>query len=92
MVQSNPQLLQPLLQQIGRTNPQLLQLINQNPEEFLALLNEQGGEPRAGGVPGAGAGGVPPGYIQVTPEEKAAIERVRLSLTLSPFLMTTLPL
>jgi len=75
VVQTNPQLLAPLLQQIGRTNPQLLQMINQHPEEFMALLSE--GAPGAGGAaPGAGAGGQHPGYVQVTPEEKAAIERL----------------
>eukprot|EP00761_Pharyngomonas_kirbyi_P003995 gb/GECH01003999.1/.p1 GENE.gb/GECH01003999.1/~~gb/GECH01003999.1/.p1 ORF type:complete len:440 (+),score=127.11 gb/GECH01003999.1/:1-1320(+) len=39
-VQSNPQLLQPIIQRIGQQNPQLLQLINNNPEEFIRILNE----------------------------------------------------
>jgi UV excision repair protein RAD23 len=78
MVQSNPQLLQPVLQQLGEQNPQILQLINQHQQEFIQLINEpvQGGNP--GGIPGIGATATPPGaqYIQVTQEEKAAIDRL----------------
>jgi len=77
MVQRNPQLLGPLLQQLGQLNPQILQMIGQHQAEFMALLNEpiQGG---AGGAPG-GPGGAPPGsnYIQVTQEEKEAIDRLQ---------------
>jgi len=76
MVQTNPQLLQPVLQQLGEQNPQILQLINQHQQEFIQLINEpvQGGA--QGGIPGVGA--PPPGaqYIQVTVEEKAAIDRL----------------
>ncbi|KAK9722929.1 UV excision repair protein rad23, variant 2 [Basidiobolus ranarum] len=72
LVQQNPALLQPLLQQLGQANPQLLQLINANQDTFLQLLSEGGGE---GGEGGEGA---PPGThtIQVTQEEKEAIERL----------------
>lgn len=74
MVQRNPQLLGPLLQQLGQLNPQILQIIGQNQAEFMALLNE----PIQGGAAAAG-GGPPPGsnYIQVTQEEKEAIDRVK---------------
>jgi len=79
MVQSNPQLLQPVLQQLGEQNPQILQLINQHQQEFIQLINEpvQGGGTQ-GGIPGMGAAAPPPGaqYIQVTQEEKAAIDRL----------------
>jgi UV excision repair protein RAD23 len=68
MIQANPQLLQPILQQLGQTNPQLLQTINENREEFLRLLRE---------VPAGEQGQLPPGYIQVTQEEKEAIERLQ---------------
>jgi len=80
MVQTNPQLLQPVLQQLGEQNPQILQLINQHQQEFIQLINEpvQGGAQGGaqGGIPGLGA--PPPGaqYIQVTAEEKAAIDRL----------------
>lgn len=82
MVQSNPQLLQPVLQQLGEQNPQILQLINQHQQEFIQLINEpvQGGGGVPQGFPGAMGGGAmpPPGanYIQVTQEEKAAIDRL----------------
>jgi len=82
MVQSNPQLLQPVLQQLGQQNPNLLTLISQHQQEFINLLNEPvtgGGQaPGLGGMGGMGAQGGPggPQYIQVTPEEKAAIDRL----------------
>ncbi|CAH2037397.1 unnamed protein product [Thlaspi arvense] len=40
MVNSNPQILQPMLQELGKQNPQLLRLIQENQAEFLQLLNE----------------------------------------------------
>jgi UV excision repair protein RAD23 len=32
--------LQPLLQELGKQNPQILQLIQDNQDEFLRLINE----------------------------------------------------
>lgn len=40
MVQANPQFLQPMLQELGKSNPELLASINSNQEEFLAMINE----------------------------------------------------
>jgi UV excision repair protein RAD23 len=40
LVQQQPHLLQPVLQQLGAANPQILQLINQHQQEFIQLLNE----------------------------------------------------
>ena len=61
------------------------QLISANQERFVQMLNEpEESEQQEGGGgaldPEAGGGG--PGYIQVTPQEKEAIERVRLLLSL----------
>lgn len=67
LIRSQPQMLEPILQQLATSNPQLASMITTNPEEFLELL--------AGGEDGA----LPPGaqQIQVTPEEHAAIERLQ---------------
>ena len=81
MVQGNPQILQPMLAELQRQNPQLYQLINSNQEEFLALLNEpapadalQNLAAGLGGLDGAEGGGGQ--QIEITEEEKAAIERL----------------
>jgi UV excision repair protein RAD23 len=68
VVQQQPQMLEPILQQLGAGNPQLAQLISQNPEQFLQLLGEDGDDD-APLPPGAQA-------ISVTEEERDAIERV----------------
>lgn len=71
LVQTNPALLQPLLQQIGQSNPELLQHITQNPNAFFQALMEAG-EEEEGNMP-------PSNMIQVTQEEKDAIDRVSFS-------------
>ncbi|KAJ4145038.1 hypothetical protein LMH87_003900 [Akanthomyces muscarius] len=68
VVQQQPQMLEPILQQLGAGNPQLAQLIASNPDAFLQLL----GEDAEDDVP------LPPGAqaISVTEEERDAIERL----------------
>ncbi|KAF9920085.1 hypothetical protein FBU30_010132 [Linnemannia zychae] len=66
LVQQNPELLQPLLVQLGQTNPNMLRLINQNQQSFLQLLNE-GNESEDGH---------PANHIYVTQEEQEAIQRL----------------
>ncbi|CAK9274015.1 unnamed protein product [Sphagnum jensenii] len=75
MVQSNPQILQPMLQELGKQNPALLGLINENQADFLHLINEAGSEGGEGDVLGQ-MGGAMPQSINVTPEERDAIERL----------------
>ncbi|XP_060093101.1 UV excision repair protein RAD23 homolog B isoform X4 [Heteronotia binoei] len=91
IIQQNPSLLPALLQQIGRENPQLLQSshapqqISQHQEHFIQMLNEPVQESgQGGGGSGGGGGGVAAeagsrhmNYIQVTPQEKEAIERLK---------------
>ncbi|KAF2826220.1 UV excision repair protein Rad23, partial [Ophiobolus disseminans] len=68
VVQQQPQMLEPILQQVGAGNPQLAQMIAQNPEQFLQLLAEDADED-APLPPGAQA-------VSVTEEEREAIERL----------------
>jgi len=87
MVQQNPALLQPLIQQLAASNPGLAQTLNENPEILYNLLAGSAA-PGAGGGPGAGGvgdvdmgdeeGPVPEGahVIHVSPEEREAIQRL----------------
>ncbi|KAH9574898.1 hypothetical protein CY35_01G083400 [Sphagnum magellanicum] len=74
MVQANPQILQPMLQELGKQNPALLRLINENQAEFLRLINEAGGDGGEGDI--LGQLGAMPQSINVTPEEREAIDRL----------------
>merc|ERR1719458_1407809 len=84
VIQQNPNMLSTMLQQIGQSNPQLLQIISQNQEAFIRMINE--GEAGEGGGEEGGVGGVgaalgdaldQPGVIQVSPQDKEAIERLK---------------
>ncbi|XAR55826.1 hypothetical protein NMG60_11036036 [Bertholletia excelsa] len=74
MVQANPQILQPMLQELGKQNPHLMRLIQDHQADFLRLINEpaEGGE---GNILGQLADAMPQA-ITVTPEEREAIERL----------------
>ncbi|TFK81065.1 UV excision repair protein Rad23 [Polyporus arcularius HHB13444] len=66
----NPQLAQPLIQELARNNPALAQQMAADPEALLQLLGGMEDDEEGGGLP--------PGaqVIQVTEEERAAIERL----------------
>lgn len=78
----NPALLQPVIQQLAQNNPQLAQALASDPNALLDLLG--------GGGLGEGDDGepIPPGahVVNVTPEERAAIERV----SFLPYYSTTI--
>lgn len=76
VVQQKPELLPALLQELAQKQPDIVQLINANRQDFYIMLNTpQGG---GGSAAGGGARGLPPGaqQIQVTREENEAIERL----------------
>lgn len=68
VVQQQPNLLQPILQQVAASNPDLAEIIQRNPDQFLELLSEEGNDDVQ----------LPPGAqaISVTEEERDAIERL----------------
>lgn len=67
VVQQQPQMLEPILQQLAAGNPQLAQLISNNAEEFLNILAEDDDDQTTDGQQQA---------ISVTQEERDAIERL----------------
>lgn len=88
LIQQNPEQLQTLMQTLQATQPELYQLIEQRPQEFLELLNQvdegdDGGDdddPLQGGMGAGGAGGQgPPGTVTITlsPQDQQAINRLQ---------------
>lgn len=86
VVQQQPGMLEPILQQVAAGSPQLAQIITQNPEQFMQLLAEDGDDDLAA---------PPGGSIAVTEEERDAIERVSIrnhtSRRISTNITTALP-
>ena len=88
VIQQNPQMLGPIIEQLGQTSPELLQLIEQNREEFYSLIMEGANMEDLAAVAGEdgseedeteGEGGdVAPGaqILRVSEEERTAIERL----------------
>ncbi|GMH37681.1 hypothetical protein BSKO_05554 [Bryopsis sp. KO-2023] len=80
MVAQNPHILEPMLQELGKSNPDLFRQINDNQQDFLRLLTEeqQGGEvaEAAQGLMQLHEGAAPVEDIEVSPEDEAAIDRL----------------
>lgn len=82
LIHENPDFLNAVLQQIGQTNPALLQLISDNQESFLNMLNErseeaedaEAGQGGGGGGQGQGQGQI---TLQVTAADRESIERLK---------------
>ncbi|GCB60195.1 hypothetical protein scyTo_0011088 [Scyliorhinus torazame] len=79
VLQQNPSMLPALLQQLGRENPQLLQQISQHQEYFIQMLNEPVEDVAEieGELGAVGEDTSQSSYVQVTPQEKEAIERLK---------------
>ncbi|XP_022114367.1 UV excision repair protein RAD23 homolog A [Pieris rapae] len=86
MIQQDPSLLNTILQQIGQSNPRLLQLISQNQQAFVRMLNEPMSTPTSGGAAAVSEDVLPPEHqlpqppqnvIHVSPQDKEAIERLK---------------
>ncbi|XP_063933381.1 uncharacterized protein LOC135145199 [Zophobas morio] len=75
-IQENPQILEPLLISIGRTNPDFLRTINSHQEDFLRLINDTPPRSAAGMAPATEDASGTPTTISITPEEKEAIDRL----------------
>ncbi|AQK83618.1 Ubiquitin receptor RAD23d-like [Zea mays] len=75
LVQANPQILQPMLQELGKQNPQILRLIQENQAEFVRLVNETPEGGPGGNILGQLAAAMPQS-VTVTPEEREAIQRL----------------
>lgn len=94
MCAQNPAMLQQILPAIAQQNPGLVQAIQENPEEFMRILQEaargEGGgvdaaqDPvsamlaavQGGGGGGGGGGGPRPQRIQLSEQDRAAVERL----------------
>lgn len=70
LVAQNPQMIQPILQQLGASNPQFASWIRAHPNEFIALLNPDGEDDAY----------MPP---DMSEEDEEAIQRVGSSRCLS---------
>uniref|UniRef100_A0A914PDY4 UV excision repair protein RAD23 n=1 Tax=Panagrolaimus davidi TaxID=227884 RepID=A0A914PDY4_9BILA len=81
MVQENPSILTEVMEKIAALNPPLMHVISQNQDEFLRLLNAETSRanasqsnPQAGG---RNNGGRREHIVEVTEEERDAIERIK---------------
>eukprot|EP00906_Rhabdomonas_costata_P001977 RCo003121 len=81
MAAASAEFLPAVMRQLRQQNPALFNLINENPQEFIQLL--QNGlpagvraTPGAGGRPSAPAPPVAGNVVHLTPDEKAAVERL----------------
>lgn len=84
VIQQNPNLLNAVLQQIGQTNPALLQAISQHQQAFVRMLNEPVSPATASQEQVEGVAApqqetplAPPGMLQVSAQDKEAIERLK---------------
>lgn len=80
-IQQDPTMLPPLLEQIGSSNPELLQTIERNRDAFIELMNEQEEDDEEGGDDNEveqqiSAPSLRSHRIEITEEERASIEKL----------------
>ncbi|KAL3619017.1 Ubiquitin receptor RAD23d [Castilleja foliolosa] len=75
VVQANPQILQPMLQELGKQNPQLVRMIQEHQADFLRLINEPVAEGEED-ILGQFDEEEMPQAVTVTPEEQEAVDRL----------------
>lgn len=83
VIQQNPQLIGPVLEQLGQSSPALFGLIEQHRDQFIALMNEpDDGEGLDSAADddddedGEGEGEEAAGYIEISEADKEAIDRL----------------
>merc|ERR1719326_2147214 len=69
---NNPELA-PILQQLAASNPEMLQAIQQNPEQIMPMLMAMAAE---GGMDMEGMEGMGAPQVDLTPDEQSAVERI----------------
>jgi len=72
MLAQNPQMMAQMLPALAQSNPELVQVIQENPQAFMQLIQEAAG----GGGGGGAGGGQGPTVIQLTEDERAAVDRL----------------
>lgn len=71
-MRENPQILQPMIQELGQQNPQLMQIIQDHQEDILDLMNEPEGDENLQSQ----LDSMISGTVTITPEENEAIQRL----------------
>jgi len=85
LIRQNPAMLPQIIQQIAAANPELMEAIRNNQEEFVAIMNSAPGAEEGGGAVGQGAPVNPnagnigggPIQIQITEADRNAIDRLK---------------
>lgn len=77
LVQQNPAALQPLIQAIAQSNPQLAGALSADPQGVLNLLANMGGAGGGGDLEGGDDEGLPlPTMEELSAEDRTAVEQI----------------
>jgi hypothetical protein len=89
-IQQRPELLGPIVEKIAETSPELYQLIQQFPDEFMRIMNDK--KPLSNNNNNNSNNNqnidemrrnAPPGTVFISKDEKEAIDRVKLIINIS---------